>query len=82
MIKKLVFLEEHTEIWALVIRVNSVMGPFTDTVGTTTLLTAFDERGITYLVAINAGWMPYLADEGVWFVHYLANKVRRQVRLD
>lgn len=32
-----------------------VMGPFTDMVGTTTLLTAFDERGITYLAATNAG---------------------------
>ena len=30
--------------------VDSVMGPFVDTVRTTTLLTDFDERGITYLV--------------------------------
>ena len=30
--------------------VDSVMGPFVDTVRTTTLLTGFDERGITYLV--------------------------------
>ena len=41
-----------------------VMGPFTDTIGTTTPLTAFDERGITYLVATNVGWLPYFADEG------------------
>ena len=34
---------------------NSVMGPFTDTVGTTTPLTTFDENGITYLATTNAG---------------------------
>ena len=33
---------------------DSVMSPFIDTVGTTTLLTAFNERGITYLAATNA----------------------------
>ena len=55
----------------------SAMGSFVDTVGTTTPLAGFDEIGITYLVATNAGWLPYLADEGVRFVHYLANRVRR-----
>ena len=34
---------------------NSVMGPFTDTVGTNTPLTTFDENGITYLATTNAG---------------------------
>ncbi|KAK9996519.1 hypothetical protein SO802_021205 [Lithocarpus litseifolius] len=58
------------------------MGPFTDTAGTTTLLTTFNERGITYLAATNAGWLPYLADKGICFVHYSANEVRRQFRLD
>ena len=58
------------------------MDLFTDTVRTTTPLTAFNERGITYLVATNAGWMPYLADKGVRFMHYSANKVRRQFGLD
>jgi len=62
--------------------VDSVMGPFVDTVGTTTLLTGFEERGITYLAATNVGWLPYLADEGVRFVHYPANRVRRQFGLD
>ena len=61
---------------------DSVMGTFTDIVGTTTPLTEFDERGITYLVATNAGWLPYLADEGVRYVHYPANRVRRQFGLD
>ena len=55
----------------------SAMGLFVDTVGTTTPLAGFDEIGITYLVATNAGWLPYLVDEGVRFVHYLANRVRR-----
>ena len=58
------------------------MGPFVDTARTTASLTGFDERGITYLVATNAGWLPYLADEGVRFVHYSAGRVRRQFRLD
>jgi len=49
---------------------DSTMGPFVDIAGTTTPLIGFDEKGITYLVATNAGWFPYLADEGIWFVHY------------
>ena len=49
------------------------MGSFVDTVGTTTPLTSFDEIGITYLAATNVVWLPYLADEGVRFVHYPAN---------
>ena len=61
---------------------DSAMGSFVDTVGTTTPLTGFDEIGITYLTATNAGWLPYLADEGVRFVHYPANRVRRQFGLD
>ena len=52
------------------------------TARTTTPLTAFDERDIMYLVATNARWMPYLADEEVRFVHYSSYKVRRQFRLD
>ena len=61
---------------------DSIMGPFTDTARTTTPLTAFDERGITYLASTNAGWLPYLADEGIQFVHYSANRMRRQFGLD
>ena len=61
---------------------DSVMGPFVDTVETTTPLTGFEERRITYLVATNARWLPYLADEGIRFVHYPANRVRRQFGLD
>ena len=37
--------------------VDSAMGLFVDTVGSTTPLTGFDETGITYLVATNAGWL-------------------------
>ena len=58
------------------------MGLFVDTVGTTTPLTNFDETGITYLATTNAGWLPYLANEGIMFVHYPANRVRRQFGLD
>lgn len=62
--------------------VDSAVGSFVDTIGTTTLLAGFDETGTTYLAAINAGWLPYLADKGVRFVHYPANRVRRQFGLD
>ena len=37
--------------------VDFAMGLFVDAVGTTTPLTGFDETGITYLVATNAGWL-------------------------
>ena len=61
---------------------DSMMGPFVDTAGTTTPSISFDERGITYLAATNDGWLPYLVDEGVGFVHYSAYKVRRHFGLD
>ena len=56
---------------------NSVMSLFVDISGTTTPLINFEETRITYLVATNTGWLPYLADEGIRFVHYPTNKVRR-----
>ena len=62
--------------------VDFAMGLFIDTVGTTTPLISFDETGITYLAATNARWLPYLADEGITFVHYPANQVRRRFGLD
>ena len=62
--------------------VDSTIGPFMAIVRTTTLLVAFDERGITYLAASNVGWLPYLAYESIHFVHYSANRVRRQFELD
>ena len=62
--------------------VDFAMGLFVDTVGSTTPLTGFDETGITYLAATNARWLPYLVDEGIRFIHYPANRVRRQFRLD
>ena len=62
--------------------VNSVMGLFMGTVGTTTLLVAYDEKGITYLVATNSRGLPYLVDKGIRYVHYSAHRVRRQFELD
>ena len=56
---------------------DSVMGPFVDTTATIAPLTGFEERAITYLAATNAGWLPNLADEGVRFVLYPTNRVRR-----
>jgi len=61
---------------------DSVMVPFVNIAGTTAPLTSFEERGITYLAATNTEWLPYLADEGLRFVHYPTNRVRRQFRLD
>ena len=58
------------------------MGSFVDTIRTTTPLAGFDETGITYLAATNAGWRPYLAHKGIRFVYYLANRARRQFGLD
>ena len=62
--------------------VDSVMGLFVDIVGTTTPLTDFEETRIIYLATTNVGWLPYLVDEGLKFLHYLANQVRRQFGLD
>lgn len=61
---------------------DSVMGPFMATIRTTTLLVAYDERGIIYLAATNVGWMPYLVDKGIQNVHYSAHRARRQFGLD
>ena len=61
---------------------DSMMGLFVDTIGTTTSLSGFEERGITYLATTNAGWLPCLANKVVRFVHYPANRVRRQFGLD
>jgi len=83
LIKELSFVGGHIGIWVLALHVLiRLWAPLTDTAGTTTPLTAFDERGITYLVDTNARWLPYLADEGICFVQYFANRVRRQFGLD
>ena len=55
---------------------DSAMSLFVDTIETITALVSFDEIGITYLAATNAVWLPCLADEGIRFVHYPANRVR------
>lgn len=35
-----------------------------------------------YLVATNARWLPYLADEGIRCVHYSTHRVKRQFGLN
>ena len=57
--------------------VDFAIGLFVDTTGTTTPLTDFDETEITYLAATNVGWLHYLANEGIRFVHYPTNRVKR-----
>lgn len=54
-----------------------VMGPFMGIVGTMSPLGAYDGKGITYVAATNSRWLPYLANEGIWCVHYSTHIVRR-----
>ena len=62
--------------------IDSAMGLFVDTIETATPLAGFDEIEITYLAATNVEWLPYLANEGIRFIHYPANRVRKQFGLD
>uniref|UniRef100_A0A2N9F8G5 Aminotransferase-like plant mobile domain-containing protein n=1 Tax=Fagus sylvatica TaxID=28930 RepID=A0A2N9F8G5_FAGSY len=41
-----------------------------------------DTRSLTYLSAVNPGWLPVWSDEGVKYTHYCPNRVRRQFGLD
>ena len=34
------------------------------------------------MAATNAGWLPYLTNDGIRFVHYSTDRVRRQFGLD
>ena len=61
--------------------VNSVTWPFMAATRTTTLLVANDERGIIYLAATNAEWLPSLANKGIQYVYYSAHIARRQFGL-
>jgi len=56
---------------------NSAMGPFMGTASKTNPCVAYDEKGLTYLATTNAGWLPYLADEELRYVHYSTHRVRR-----
>lgn len=38
--------------------------------------------GIFNLASTNVWLLPYLAHEGIWYVHYFAHRVRRQFGLD
>lgn len=52
-------MESLQELWTGYTCSDLVMGPFMGTVGITTTLVAYDERGITYLATTNARWLPY-----------------------
>uniref|UniRef100_A0A2N9HJJ6 Aminotransferase-like plant mobile domain-containing protein n=1 Tax=Fagus sylvatica TaxID=28930 RepID=A0A2N9HJJ6_FAGSY len=41
-----------------------------------------DTRSLTYLSAVNPGWLPVWSDKGVEYTHYCPNRVRRQFGLD
>ena len=58
------------------------MRPFIGATSMASPLVADDERGITYLAATNAGWLPYLTNDKVSYVTYPTHKVRRQFGLD
>ncbi len=41
-----------------------------------------DSKSLTYLSAVNLGWLPVWSSKGVEYTHYCANRVRRQFGLD
>lgn len=62
--------------------VDFVMWPFIAIARMTTLLVAYDERGTIYLTTTNAGWLPYMANKGIRYMHYSAHRARRKFGLD
>ncbi len=41
-----------------------------------------DTKSLTYLFAVNPGWLPVWSGKGVEYTHYCANRMRRQFGLD
>uniref|UniRef100_A0A2N9HVA9 Aminotransferase-like plant mobile domain-containing protein n=1 Tax=Fagus sylvatica TaxID=28930 RepID=A0A2N9HVA9_FAGSY len=61
---------------------HSVMYWFSDIASQSFELSPDDTRSLTYLSAVNPGWLPVWSDEGVKYTHYCPNRVRRQFGLD
>uniref|UniRef100_A0A2N9ED07 Aminotransferase-like plant mobile domain-containing protein n=1 Tax=Fagus sylvatica TaxID=28930 RepID=A0A2N9ED07_FAGSY len=61
---------------------HSVLYWFSDIASQSFELFPDDTRSLTYLSAVNPGWLPVWSDKGVEYTHYCANRVRRQFGLD
>uniref|UniRef100_A0A2N9J1V2 Aminotransferase-like plant mobile domain-containing protein n=1 Tax=Fagus sylvatica TaxID=28930 RepID=A0A2N9J1V2_FAGSY len=61
---------------------HSVLYWFSDIASQSFELLPDDTKSLTYLSAVNPGWLPTWGSKGVEFTHYCANKVRRQFGLD
>jgi hypothetical protein len=61
---------------------HSVLYWFSDIASQSFELSPDDTRSLTYLSAVNPGWLPVWSDKGVEYTHYCPNRVRRQFGLD
>ena len=61
---------------------NSMMSGFRDVEAQNYTLTSKDTRSLTYLSAINTGWLPVLSSGRLQFTAYCAYKVKRQFGFD
>jgi hypothetical protein len=61
---------------------HSVLYWFSDIASQSFELFPDDTRSLTYLSAVNPGWLPVWSGKGVEYTHYCANRVRRQFGLD
>ena len=61
---------------------HSVLYWFSDIASQSFELSPDDTRSLTYLSAVNPGWLPVWGDKGVQYTHYCANRVHRQFGLD
>jgi hypothetical protein len=61
---------------------HSVLYWFSDIASQSFELSPDDTRSLTYLSAVNPGWLPVWSDKGVEYTHYCPNRVHRQFGLD
>ena len=61
---------------------HSVLYWFSDIASQSFELLPDDTKSLTYLSAVNPGWLPTWGSKGVEFTHYCVNRVRRQFGLD
>ena len=61
---------------------HSVLYWFSDIASQSFELLPDDNKSLTYLSAVNLGWLPVWSSKGVEYTHYCANRIRRQFGLD
>uniref|UniRef100_A0A2N9EQH2 Aminotransferase-like plant mobile domain-containing protein n=1 Tax=Fagus sylvatica TaxID=28930 RepID=A0A2N9EQH2_FAGSY len=76
------FKEQSAARLSLGFSCHSVLYWFSDIASQSFELFPDDTRSLTYLSAVNPGWLPVWSDKGVEYTHYCANRVRRQFGLD